>query len=184
VPLSANRLLAVACVSLVACTFLAGCSNVKVPKPASDSTPPSLVWNVYDHETGAQADHPGSPTLQAERGDRYRVMLKAQDPQGVQSIQLNPAAGGGEVSWTCADLPGPPNLQQDKNLLLGPQTQNLAPDANGYVLTSIFLIQELDFSLSCQQAWIFASGTAKLTGRATNYFGGATTETIIFSIAP
>ena len=142
------------------------------------------MWNVYDHETGAQADHPGSPTLQAKRGDRYRVMLKAQDPQGVQSIQINPTAGSGEISWTCADLPGPPNLKQSKNLTLGPQTQNLAPDANDFVLTSIFLIQELDFTLSCQTGWLFESGTAELTGRASNYFGGVASEKITFSIGP
>lgn len=150
----------------------------------SDSTPPVLVWNVYDHQTNAQADHPGNPTIEAKLGRRFRVILKANDPEGVQSIQLNPTVGGGEISWSCADPPGPPNLQQSKNATLGPQTQNLAPDANGLVLTSIFLIQELDFTLSCQEGWTFLGGTAKLTGRASNYFGGVTNGTITFSISP
>ena len=97
---------------------------------------------------------------------------------------MNPTLGSGEIVWSCLDPPGPPNLEQNKNATLGPLTQNLSPDANGYVPTSIFLIQELNFSLNCQAGWSFGSGTAKLTGRASNYFGGVTTETITFTIAP
>jgi hypothetical protein len=167
------------------CLCFAGCADLKVKKPASDSTPPGLVWNVYNHDTGAQADHPGSPTLNAKLGERYRIILKAADQGGVKSIQFNPNPGSGEIAWVCKPiLSGGENIAQKKNATLKKMTQNLAPDANGYVLTSIFLIFELNFSLECQPGLIASDGTATLTGRASNYFGGVTTEVIKFKISP
>lgn len=167
------------------CLFIltaAGCQKVK--KPSSDSTPPKLVWNVFNHATSAQADHAGSPTINAKRGESYRITLKAIDPEGVQSIQINPSLGSGEMVWTCKAPPGGENIAQSKNATLAPMTQNLSPDAEGNVLTSIFLIYELNFTMECQAGWSFTSGTAKLTGRASNYFGGTTTGTITFHVAP
>jgi len=38
--------------------------------------------------------------------------------------------------------------------------------------------------MDCQSGWIFTSGKAVFTGRATNYFSGTTTETLTFSISP
>ena len=166
------------------CLTVAGCSNLKVKKPSSDSTPPALTWTVFNYDTSVTKDHAGSPSLQAKRGESYRVTLKAKDPQGIKSIQINPTVGSGEINWLCNDPPGGENLQQAKSALLGPMNQDLTPDANGYVLTSIFLIHDLDFSLACQPGWTFASGTATLTGRATNYYSGVTTEVITFTIAP
>lgn len=172
------------CVLAGLCLTFVGCSNLKVKQPTSDSTPPSLVWNVYNHGTGQQADHPGSPTINAKRGESYRVTLKAKDPEGVKFIKINPSLGDGEMSWQCIDPPGGENLAQTKTATLAQMTQNLAPDPNGMVLTSIFLIFELDFTMECQAGWSFASGGANLTGRASNYFGGVTTEVIKFVVAP
>jgi hypothetical protein len=166
------------------CLSFAGCADLKVKKPASDSTPPALVWNVYNHETGAQADHPGSPTLNAKRGEHYRIILKAKDPGGVSSIKINPTIGSGEMGWTCKAPPGGENVAQSKTATLKGMTQNLVPDSNGEVLTSIFLIFELDLSMDCQAGWIFTAGHAQLTGRASNYFGGTTTEVLKFNISP
>lgn len=162
------------------CLTFAGCDNLKVKKPDSDSTPPVLVWNVYDHDSGQQADHPGSPTLSAQRGDSFRIILKANDPQGVHKIQMNPTLGGGEMTWQCTSG----DLGQQKNATFGPLTQTLAPDSNGMVLTSIFLIFELDLAMACQSGWSFSSGQARLTGQANNYFGGVTTEVLRFNVSP
>ena len=171
---SAGRI--AACVLLV----LAACTNLKVKLPASDSTPPMLVWNVYSHDTSQQNDHPGSPTLTAKRGQTFRITLKASDPQGVKSIELNPTLGGGELAWQCTSG----GLGQNKTATLAPMVQNLSPDSNGMVLTSIFLIQSLDFTMECQAGWTFKGGSGQLTGRASNYFGGVTTETIKFTVTP
>ena len=166
------------------CLTVAGCTNLKVKKPSSDSTPPALAWTVFSYDTNATTSHAGSPSLQAKWGESYRVTLKANDPQGIKSIQINPTVGSGEINWVCNDPPGGESLQQAKDALLGPMTQDLTPDANGYVLTSVFLIHDLDFSLSCQPGWTFGGGTATLTGRATNYYSGVKTEVITFTIAP
>jgi hypothetical protein len=152
--------------------------------PPSDSTPPSFVWNVFNHGTSAQVDHTGSPNLSAQRGETYRIIVKANDPQGVRSIQLNPTAGSGELAWQCKNPPGGESLAQNKTVTLGPMTQDLAPDANGQVLTSIFLIQKLDLAMPCPPSGTLVAGSAKLTGRGSNYFRGTTTEVITFQVSP
>jgi hypothetical protein len=181
-PRTLSSVVSVGCVVTVVSLIGGGCK--KVAEPKSDSTPPKLVWNVLNKATNAGADHPGSPTINAHRGDKFRVTLKADDPEGVKSIELNPGLGTGEISWTCKGPAGGENVAQVKTADLGAQTQTLSPDASGNVLTSIFLIQELDFAMECQSGWSFTSGKATLTGRANNYFSGTTAETLTFNVSP
>jgi len=167
----------------VVCLAVASCQRgVKLPK--SDSTPPSLVWNVFNYATNAQSDHNGNPTINVKRGQKYRITLKANDPEGIKQIQINPSAGSGELVWTCKAPPGGENIAQNKNATLGPMTQNLAPDSSGNVLTSIFLLYDVDFKMECQSGWSFTSGSGTLTGQASNYFSGTTTATISFNVSP
>jgi len=49
------------CLLAIPSLAVVGCDGCKVKQPTSDSTPPSLVWNVFNHDTNEQADHPGSP---------------------------------------------------------------------------------------------------------------------------
>ena len=171
----------VGCCFTLVCLAIPSCQT-KLPK--SDSTPPSLVWNVLNTGTSAQADHNGSPTINVKHGEKYRITLKANDPEGVKQIQINPSLGSGELSWTCKAPPGPENIAQNKNATLAPMTQNLSPDSNGNVLTSIFLLYDVDFTMACQSGWSFTSGSGKLTGQASNYFNGTTTATISFNVSP
>lgn len=67
---------------------------------------------------------------------------------------------------------------------LAPMNQDLSPNGSGNVLTSTLLIFELDLTLPCQAGSSFTGGNARLTGRATNYFGGTTTEVLKFVVAP
>ncbi|HEU4833869.1 MAG TPA: hypothetical protein VFS90_05620 [Pyrinomonadaceae bacterium] len=169
------------CCLTVLCLAIASC---KAPAPTSDSTPPALVWNVFNYGTNAQADHNGNPTINVKRGERYRITLKANDPEGVKQIKLNPTLGSGELSWTCKAPPGGENIAQNKTATLGPLVQDLSVDANGNVLTSIFLLQDVDFTMECQSGWSFTNGAGKLTGQASNFFNGTTTATISFSVSP
>lgn len=169
------------------CCFTLVCLTIpscQTKQPKSDSTPPTLVWNVFNNGTSAQADHNGSPTINVKHGEKYRITLKANDPEGVKQIQINPSLGSGELSWTCKAPPGPENIAQNKNATLAPMTQNLSPDSNGNVLTSIFLLYDVDFTMACQSGWSFTSGSGKLTGQASNYFNGTTTATISFNVSP
>jgi hypothetical protein len=171
------------CFVVVVCLIVASCQR-GVQKPKSDSTPPSLVWNVFNYSTRAQSDHNGSPTINVKHGERYRITLKANDPEGVKQIRINPTVGSGELVGTCKAPPGGENVAANRNATLAPMTQDLAPDANGNVLTSIFLLYDVDFKMDCPQGWSFTSGSGKLTGQASNYFSGTTTATISFTVSP
>ena len=62
-------------------------------------------------------------------------------------------------------------------------------DTNSADLTSTLLghsgaVWDVDFSMDCQSGWIFTSGKAVFTGRATNYFSGTTTEALTFTVSP
>ena len=167
---------------IVICLVIASCQRVQ--KPKSDSTPPSLVWNVFNYATSAQSDHNGSPTINVKHGERYRITLKANDPEGVKQIQFNPTVGSGELVWTCKAPPGGENVAQNKNATLNGLAQDLFPDTSGNVSTSTFLLYDVDFKMECQQGWSFTSGSGKLTGQASNYFSGTTTATISFTVSP
>lgn len=168
------------------CMIFTSCDNTKIKLPESDDTPPKLIWNVYNLDTEVGNNFNGSPTINAKHGERYRITLKAEDKNGgVKFIKINPNLGGGETSYTCKPIVVTgENIAQSKSGLLGPMTQNLSPDADGKVLTSIFLIYNLDFNMKCQDGWQFVGGSAYLTGQASNYHGGITTEKINFKISP
>ena len=162
--------------------MVAGCSNVKVPLPKSDSTPPVLVWNVMNLLSHEKYDYLGSPTIDVKHGDIYQVILKAWDPEGVASIKMVP-----DCSYSCMPvLPGGENVIKAKLCGLSvPMIQNLAPDSDGNVLTSIFLIDQLQFTMVCTQAgYMFTGAIVKRTGEASNYKGGTTTEVLTFHVTP
>ena len=163
--------------------LFAACPALRVNIPPKDPTPPSLSWSVYHHGTGQRNEHSGSPTLNAKHGDRYRILLIATDPGGVKSIEINSVVGSGEVEWFCDD-PAGGGFGDRKHSMLSPQTLTLTPAADGKVLSSAFVTYELDLTLACNPGWTFTSGRAFLTGRATNYHGGTTTEVLTFRISP
>jgi hypothetical protein len=148
-----------------------------------DASPPSLSWNVFNKSSREQADYAGSATANAKRGDPYRIILQATDPQGAQSIEINPSLGSGEMSWQCIDPPGGESLAQNKTATLAPETLTFAPNRDGKVPTKVFIVYDLDFQMACPSNWSFASGSAKLTGRSANYSGVSTTEVITFVLA-
>src|SRR5262252_5204462 len=73
----------------------------KVPKPTSDSTPPSLNWHVENLTTSVAADYAGSGTVTGKKGDEFRVTLTAKDPEGIQKITMG---GGYTRSCRSGDL--------------------------------------------------------------------------------
>ena len=167
------------------CSAFTGCSNnpIKVKLPASDSAPPSLIWNVFNFNTSAQADHPADETIVANQGESYRVILKASNPNGVESIQITPF---GTMWWWCSSSPkigATPEFEKSAVLPTFP-AQTVAPDPAGFVLTGLFLIYQLDFNLSCGKGKfvVKGSGMATLHGNASNYYGGTTSGALIFHI--
>ncbi|HZM77810.1 MAG TPA: hypothetical protein VFC19_18995 [Candidatus Limnocylindrales bacterium] len=147
----------------------------KVPKPTSDSTPPTLNWHVENQTTNTENDYGASGTVPGKKGDRFRVTLKAHDPEGIQKITLE-----GEYIRHCVSG----NLGQNGNGLYAPMAQTLAPDSDGKVLTQIFLIESYDPDITCSGGYLWQYTTITLDGSGTNYFNGAANGTLTISIEP
>lgn len=154
-----------------------GCS--KVPKPTSDSTPPILTWHIHNQDTSSDTQIVGTGSVNAKIGDSYQVTLTADDPQGIHEITL-----GSNTGWQCLDALD--NLAQSHGPSLGTtDKQDLQPDSQGNVLTSIFLIREASIGpFECQAGFAFSGGSVVFTGTGTNYFNGVTKATLTFSVSP
>ncbi len=167
-----RALLMVATVLLVSA---AGCENVKVPKPSSDSTLPTLHWHVENRTTSTVTDHVGSGTVAGKKGDDFRVTLTAKDPEGIQKITM-----GGGYSKGCASTDGIGQIAQG---LFAGKSQTLSPDSEGNVLTQIFLIESYTPDITCSSgSW--KSTTIGLVGSGTNYFNGKTDGSLTINITP
>ena len=157
-------------------TLLANPGCRRVPKPSSDSTPPTLRWSVFNNETRTTQEIAGSGTVNAKQGESFRVTLFADDPQGIHEITL-----GSSTSWSCSSGDvgqnhGPSLDATDK--------QTLQPDSGGNVLTSIFLIRNANLGpFECQSGFKFGGGSVQLFGTGENYFNGVTKGQLTFSVS-
>ena len=155
-----------------------GCSNSgKVPKPSSDSTPPTLRWNVYNLDSRTSQDISGSSTLTVQTGENYRVTLFAEDPQGIHKISL-----GSSTFWQC--ISG--DIGQNHGPSLGvADIQELQPDGQNNVLTSIFLIKNATIGpFDCQSGYTFNGGDVTFSGTGENYYSGTTQAQLVLQLLP
>lgn len=150
-------------------------ATCKTPAPSSDATPPTLEWVVRNADTNVSQTFTGSGTVNAKRGEFYKVTLKAIDPQGVHDILL-----GGSASWTCSSGA----VAQNKIADFVTAKQTLNPDSAGNVLTQIFLLQDADLTFACSGGFSFTGGSEQLLGTGENYFGGKTNGTLTFTVVP
>lgn len=146
----------------IACTLLlAGCP--KVQNSSDDKTPPTLRWTAIKAETNDQIKFNGNGTINAKLGDYFTVILVAEDTEGIHQIKLASSTG-----WSCRNG----DVGQNVGPSLGAQmVQNLNPDAQGKVLTSIFLIQNANMMFQCQSGFHFTGGSTVFSGSGTNYGG-------------
>jgi len=150
-------------------------ATCKTPKAKSDSTPPKLEWVVRNADTNVSQTFNGSGTVNAKRGESYKVTLKAIDPEGIHEITL-----GGSSSWTCVSG----SVGQNKIAGFITKTQTLNPDSMGNVLTQIFLLHDANLDFKCNAGFTFKSGNEQLLGTGKNYFAGKTSGTLTFQVAP
>jgi hypothetical protein len=159
---------------VLALLALAACE--KVDKPTSDSTPPELTWHVENLTKNTTADFPATgATVTGAKGDGFRVTLTAKDPEGIHKITM----GGGYVRGCRSG-----DVAQAANGDFAPQTQTLNPDAQGKVLTSIFLINSYDPDVTCNAGFTWTGTTISLAGTGTNYFNGTTNGSISIAVNP
>lgn len=159
-------------VALIA-AMAVGCQ--KVPKPSDDKTPPVLRWTAIKAGTNNQLKFNGGGTISANVGDYFTVILVAEDPEGIHQVKL-----GGSTGWTCRNG----DVAQSMGPSLGAEmVQNLQPDAQGKVLTSIFLIQNANMTFQCQSGFHFSGGSTVFNGSGTNYGGQTVSGTLTIKVA-
>jgi len=162
--------------STLLCVAIAGCDGLKVPKPSSDSTPPTIRWHVRDSGTGDVQKFTGNGVVATKRGKHFVVTMKAEDSGGVSEITL-----GGTTSWLCTMG----NLaQQAGPSLEATEKQSLQPDGDGMVLTEVPIIRNVELDFDCQPGYQFKSATRKLMGSGKNYFGGVAQAELVFKVSP
>jgi hypothetical protein len=155
--------------------LLAAAACEKVPKPSSDPTPPTLKWHVENRTTNTATDVTGTGAVSGKKGDEFRVTLIANDPQGIHKITM----GGGYTRNCQGD-----GLGQTGNGDYAGQTQTLDPDAQGQVLTQIFLIQSITPDVDCSNGFTWTGTSIGLNGSGTNYFNGTTNGTLTINVTP
>jgi hypothetical protein len=161
---------------LLAMTLLLGATACeKVPKPSSDSTPPILKWHVENRTANTATDISGSGHVSGKKNDEFRITVTANDPEGIEKITM----GGG---YTRSCVSG--NLGQTGNGDYAGQSQSLAPDAQGKVLTQIFLIQSVTPDVTCSGGFTWQGTSIGLNGSGTNYFNGTTNGSLTITITP
>jgi hypothetical protein len=167
---ASGRLMGIVAALLLVGLMSVGCMKVKLP--GSDSTPPVLKWSVIP-VSGPTQTITGSGTINAAIGDTFDVTLTATDQQGIHEISL-----ASSVSWTCvsdgANQTAGPGLA-------APSVQTLFPDGQGNVLTSIFLMRDVNMGpFECQAGYRLGAVTVILYGKGENYFNGVTEATLTF----
>ncbi len=163
-------------IALMLLWLAAGCSPA-IPKPSSDSTPPTLRWHIINKADNSTQDISGSGTIPTHKGDFFVVTFFAEDPQGIHKIDL-----ASSVAWQCTSGGEASNSGPS----LGATTSNtLQPDSQGNVVTSTFLIQNADLgSFNCGSGFTFASANLTFSGQGENYFNGTTKATLTFDVSP
>ena len=161
--------------AVVACSLLLVSGCEKVQKPSDDTTPPTLRWTAINAQTNDQLKFNGSGTVNARMGDYFTVILVAEDPEGIHQITMSAS-----TQWGCHSG----NIGQSHGPSLGAtQVQNLQPDAQGKVLTSIFLIQNANMNFQCQSGFQFTGGSVVFSGTGTNYGGQKVSGTLTIKVA-
>ena len=135
---------------------------------------PRLQWIVRNATTNVTHTFEGTASMNVKHGTLFRITLNVIDPQGVHKITL-----GGEATWTCRSG----NIGQQRNATEATQAQTLHPDANGNVLTKIFLLRDSN-SMPCSNGFHFVSGSETLAGTGENYRHVTTKATLTLNATP
>jgi hypothetical protein len=136
-----HRTLSIFVVSIAAISFLGGCTTVK--KNVNDSTPPTVVIKVRDNKTGQYAQATTASLSPAD--GNLDIMCINSDPEGVSSIDLSFS-----IHSDSCTVDGSPAVESF-TINNAPKTlhQDLQPDAQGNVLTSIPMLAQLNGPFGC-----------------------------------
>jgi len=161
---------------LLAPLVLVGCCG-KVAKPSSDTSPPSLSWEVTNRDSGSTSTFSvAGGVFQTLPGVTYQITLRAADAGGVEHVVLT---GGG--SYTCLQ----PGLARVENMDVAAQDVVLQPNGNDQVDTCWALVTFLDSGgWDCGAGFRFGGGNLILHGTAIDYFSNRTESHLTLSRGP
>lgn len=148
---------------------LLGCPQPipRVTIPASDASPPIMVWQTYNMVTkeGGQIVKDGQ-FLDVPAAEQYVVTLAVEDlNSGVRDVTLN-----GDVQYTCEQG----GHLENKKFSLEPQETKPTPDQENKVPVTASLVYAVEFGrMGCKENWTFGGGKLSLVGKAHNFVGGA-----------
>ncbi|HLZ34725.1 MAG TPA: hypothetical protein VKP13_11950 [Nitrospira sp.] len=153
---------------------VAGCLKPvpRVAIPASDPSPPILMWETYSQQTRERGEiKQDGQTLEVKPGEQVVVTFAVEDLEsGVKSVTL-----GGEGEFAC-ELGG---KSEKKTVHLEPQQTSPLPDHENKVPVRAGLTYAVDFAKSgCKEAETFGGGTLSLAGTGQNFSHGTAAKTL------
>jgi hypothetical protein len=169
------------------CALCGACDSI--PLPASDSTPPTISWSVFNKTTGTTTDFAGNGgPLDVKPGDGVEVTCTAKDTNGgVHALKVE-----GTFSGDLRDGYTVNNQPWDlENMIVPVDTDNkvLNPQ-NNKVLIKVSIFKDVTPSNIAYgnsplnepfHPWV---GTLTLTATAENYYQGVTTATLELAVKP
>jgi hypothetical protein len=159
-----------------------GCAGLKVNKPASDLTPPTIssppiiTWKVTNKANSAMQTFTGDGSFKAKWGERHAVKMTAADSRGINEASLVSMTGWQCKSGNVAKSSGPS--------LESPDVTKHDVWPSGQVRKEIVKFRDLDFFFSCQSGYRFSSGSDVLTGEGKNFSGEVTTAKLTITVTP
>lgn len=157
---------------------LVGCLKPvpKVSIPASDASPPTLVWEIYNLQTKERREiAQDGQTLEVPSNEQVIVTIAVEDPQsGVKDVSLD-----GDGQYAC-ELGG----QTDKKpVKLEQQNTTRIPDHENKVPVSASLSYTVEFGkMGCKEAERFAGGKLSLVAKGHNFVNGAASKSLHFDL--
>jgi hypothetical protein len=140
--------------------LVAGCGGEVTPS-TSEPTPPTLTWGVLDKSTHVLQNLPATASVTAGPESSYSITLRAEDPGGVQHIEV-----GGGYDYGCASG----DVGSQTSALLASYSYTAHTNSNGKVSSYEVLLTSVDPSgWGCTGGQSFAGGQAAVMGRATNF---------------
>lgn len=155
-------------VALLVGLAVAGCLKPvpRVAIPASDPSPPVLIWETYNQQTRERGEiKQDGQILEVKAGEQYVVTLAAEDLEsGIKNLTLT-----GEGSYAC-ELGG---KSEKKSVQLEPQQTSPLADHENKVPVRAGLTYAVDYAKSgCKEAETFGGGTLSLAAKGQNFANG------------
>lgn len=160
--------------SVVLGLSLLGCPQPipRVTIPASDASPPIMVWQTYNMVTkeSGQIVKDGH-SLDVPAAEQYVMTLAVEDlNSGVRNVTLN-----GDVQYTCEQG----SQVENKKFPLEAQETKSTLDHEDKVPVTASLVYAVEFGkMGCKENWTFGGGKLSLVGKAHNFVGGAAMRTL------